>query len=907
MQQLKFSVPEITVRSIQYCFIVLVVLFGINLPTGVASAQSSVTIDETMPAQIPDSIANDWEEMDNIKSVGYKEAITKIADSLTGDYAQTIKDGITSNGSLAASDPAWKTLYLKACHYRRVTLIKPFSDVLKKLVFAIHYNLGGYLVGYQECVNMWSTPSSWNNKSALCLLQMDNYYSGYKRILDVTDGVVQNPCVSFDGKKILYARAKGKGFMGSEGFHLFEMDPENPTNAKQLTSNPSGLTVSDYEPCYLPNGDIVFVSSRCFGNVDCSYNYTSNLFICNQDGKYLRRIGYDQVHTFYPQMMSDGSVMYTRWEYNDRILTSAMGYFQMNPDGTHQTELFGNQTMWPMTMIHGRQIPNSFKIIGVASGHWGPYAGELFIADPNIARNGLSAVQLVAPIRQAPKSTGYGGYYMGDNNGGIMRYFQNPWPLDEKTFIVSWRSDTTQKYDLYVMNVNFQRELLAWDQTQSCSEPYPLAPRKILPKIAPTVDYAKSTGTFTMQNVYYGTGMTTGGKKPADGSIKKLRIIALDYRVDTTIGEVKNGASQTTPIARYSGSWECKRILGETPIAEDGSAAFIVPARTPVYFQAIDSLGQAVQTMRSWSTLQPGEQFPCYGCHEDKNTAPPPAGIAKCGQPKELEPFYDIVNKGFNYRRYIQPIWDKNCVTCHDKSSTSGVDLSNTVVDQVSPNDSIYSSAKRHWVQSYITLTQQNGKYVNWIDNFEACTPQTIYHAGASKSKLVTMLRQGHHDVRLTKEEMDKICCWIDLVIPYVGFYDEGFSTQDSTAYEKRLDRKRKEEALEETNIQEFIKAGQYGTQGIIRSDRGTINKFKTGVQGFSVRFSSFDRSLVLRFPSKGEFLLHDLAGRKIMNFNVKENAIEMKTISANLPSGLYIAKFKGEKNTVQQMISVVQ
>ena len=63
-----------------------------------------------------------------------------------------------------------------------------------------------------------------------------------------------------------------------------------------------------------------------------------------------------------------------------------------------------------------------------------------------------------------------------------------------------------------------------------------------------------------------------------------------------------------------------KRILGEAKIYEDGSACFRVPAKTPVYFQIVNQDGHVIQTMRSWSTLQPGETFSCVGCHEDKNS-----------------------------------------------------------------------------------------------------------------------------------------------------------------------------------------------------------------------------------------------------------------------------------------------
>jgi hypothetical protein len=138
-----------------------------------------------------------------------------------------------------------------------------------------------------------------------------------------------------------------------------------------LTQDPTGLAVSDFEPCYLPTGDILFNSSRCFGQVVYNFIIVSNLFLMNKDGKYLRRIGYDQDHTPYPTMMSAGNILYSRFEYNDRNPSHVLGLFTMNIDGTHQTEYYGNQTSIPSTLllhpdhIHTRRNFHSPGIINI--------------------------------------------------------------------------------------------------------------------------------------------------------------------------------------------------------------------------------------------------------------------------------------------------------------------------------------------------------------------------------------------------------------------------------------------------------------------------------------------------------------------------------------------------------------
>ena len=75
------------------------------------------------------------------------------------------------------------------------------------------------------------------------------------------------------------------------------------------------------------------------------------------------------------------------------------------------------------------------------------------------------------------------------------------------------------------------------------------------------------------------------------------------------------GAMVGTPPGVGRTAWDLKKIWGVADVYEDGSAFFRVPARTPLYFQALDERGYVVQTMRSWSTLQPGETQSCVGCH----------------------------------------------------------------------------------------------------------------------------------------------------------------------------------------------------------------------------------------------------------------------------------------------------
>ena len=461
-------------------------------------------------------------------------------------------------------------------------------------------------------------------------------------------------------------------------------------------------------------------------------------------------------------------------------------------------------------------------------------------------------------------------------------------------------------------------------------------------------------------------------------------------------GGPAGGALVSMPPSINNGSWDVKTVLGSAKVYEDGSAAFQVPARTPLYFQALDAKGQVVQTMRTWSTLQPGEQASCVGCHEDKNNSVPTqyrSTMAMRVGPQRLESFYGPL-RGFSFQREIQPILDRHCVRCHNQEQTAqfkgavgmpscGCDVSpadlKTVVnhkgetwrytmtrpanDWTGPgfNDSLWpygqggfgtagtpgavvgttwktpeiwlrrtfelsadvrpqdllllahhdedveiylngvlaaqesgfltgyrplpiqsnaaaslkpgkntlavhckqtsggqyidvgivarktpeakkvdvvmatpkpvakpviesgvkpafglkgteiwdERAKRRWSQSYLALTQRGrpNPVVNWL-NVQSVPPMLPpYFAGSATSKLMTMLEEGHDGVKLSQEEMEKIACWIDLLVPYCGDYAEAsqWTQAEADKYNHYLNKRVQMEQLERENIEQWI------------------------------------------------------------------------------------------------------
>ncbi len=744
-----------------------------------------------------------------------------------------------SNGAVAApgQDEALLNLYLKSCAARRDLRIKPLLGKLRQIVFAKHFNMGGSHYAYTEGQSDAQAERVFIPGSALCLLSLDDAgRATTTTLLEDRQGVIRNPDVSFDGKRVLFAWKKSNRL---DDYHLYEMDLATRA-IRQITF---GIGFADYEGCYAPGGQIIFSSTRPVQTVDCFWTEVSNLYACDTDGRHLRRLGFDQVHTNFPTLTSDGRILYTRWDYNDRGQIYPQGLFQMNTDGTAQTEFYGNNSWFPTTIAQARAFPGSSKLLAIATGHHSFQAGKLIAIDPSRGRQESAGVQLAAPVRETPADhiDGYG------QEGEL---FQYPYPLGEQDMLITyhplgWEKTTKEKrrpsrhlspqFGVYYMMMDGRRELLAADAEWSCNQPIPVIARPEPATRASAVDYRRDDGVYYVHDVYQGPGLAG----VARGSIKKLRVIALDFRA-AGIGANGNhgpagGALVSTPPAIDCGTWDVKVVLGSATVHEDGSACFRVPARTPLYFQAIDDKGRVAQTMRSWSTVQPGEVASCVGCHEDKNSSPPAYSsgrIALRNHPEELEPFYGPA-RGFSFAKEIQPILQAKCVSCHNDPARQPAfrpfpeekrrALAKVEPAQAAPNKEIAPGtrafsllatpvldvkAKRNWSQSYLALTSagRTTTMVNWT-NVQGAPPMLPpYSAGSARSAIMPLLEAGHGGAKLSAEELEKFACWIDLLVPFCGDYREAAAWTDveSAKYAHYLAKRQIMQAMERENVREL-------------------------------------------------------------------------------------------------------
>ncbi|TKG94189.1 hypothetical protein EYV94_12950 [Puteibacter caeruleilacunae] len=549
--------------------------------------------------------------------------------------------------------------YLELCKERRSQRLKGLIKDASEIVFLENTEFGNAPRLNMSMVDGPYKGQPFKAGAAIHKLSIDKMGKvTTSTLLDNNDGMIRDLDVSFDGKRILFAQKEDVNC----DWQIYEMNISTG-DTRKLTKE-SGI--ANIQPRYLPDG-ILFHSTRCVTVVDCNESIDAvNIYRADKDGKDIKRLTYDQVSTQFPSLLSDGRVIFTRWEYNDRGQVYPQALFSMYPDGTRQTAFYGNNSWYPTSLIQARGIDNSKKVVAIMAGHHTEPMGKLALIDVTKGQEEGKGVELIAPERDIE-------YKHKDVAEQEDVLFQYPYPINLDEYIVGcslyWEK-RSKHFGIYWVNRKGERELLVAKQATSVRHPMPLVSRPLPRMIPSTVDYSKRTGSYYVSNIYYGPGLK--GVKP--GTIKSLRVVALDYRssgirTNDNCGEGGN-ARVTTPIS-VGGAWDTKTILGEAKVHDDGSCYFKVPANTPVYFQAVDANGEVVHSMRSWSTLMPGENFSCVGCHESKLEAPVNTfgkGAALKAGLKPLQAFYDV-KKGFSYPDVIQPILDRHCVRCHNGES----------------------------------------------------------------------------------------------------------------------------------------------------------------------------------------------------------------------------------------------
>ncbi len=599
-----------------------------------------------------------------------------------------------------------------------------------------------------------------------------------ERIFDAGQGEVMDCALSYDGTEILFSYKKRH--IGGLNHMITETDGHYQVYRMSLVDRQPVLLTSHYSnnfnPCWLPDGRIAFLSDRKLSFAYCFTSSSPLLYRMDRDGSNVFKLSHGYLNDFTPSVLNNGKIIYSRWEYVDRPACPIQSLWTLNPDGTRSEGFFGNRVLEPGTFMEARAIGSTGKVLCVMTGHNGCCRGALGIIDPSKGANAQEGITNITPEIHVPPVTGRPGL---KGNALVNRGpYENPFPVDETYFLVS-------KLGTIVLRDYARTECAVVARPEGKMgfySPIPIREAEPPPVIPSTLPEGEQEpwGTVLMQDVY--NGLTPDVER---GEIKQIAVVEEVEKGD--YAPHKGIFGFQFPLVSCGATYAAKKLWGYATVEEDGSAHFKVPSEIPIYFLALDREGRAVQRMRTLTHFQRGEEQSCIGCHAERNYATPTErntrSVAARRPPQELVP-PEWGRRKFDYSSIVQPVWDKYCISCHNpRSQTKGIDLTGDKTDfwcvsyEYLARKGTHGERNpfQHGVRSLADVGQN--PYVKWIstingagENILMIKPRTW---GAYPSRLTKVIMTGHPDRSRRKRfnmdatSMRRVFAWMDLNVPY--------------------------------------------------------------------------------------------------------------------------------------------
>ncbi len=523
-------------------------------------------------------------------------------------------------------------------------------------------------------------------------------------------GAVADPEVSFDGKKILFSMRVNRN--GNSRWCLYEMNADG-SGLVQLT-DPRGA--DDMDPTYLPNGQIIFTSTRP-GIADEYEGRTSPLLHVGDRGAggqltNIRRVSFNQSHDVNPMVHSSGKVIYSRWEHLGN--PNKFPLFVMNPDGTRPFVMYGNHSPREnesRVFLEARELSDGGLVCSIMERNSPFEGGAIAILDISSSDDNITFI--------TPPDVKF-------SNAGeaTSAFYKTPHPIIDK----SSSADREEKilvamspipsggnnnggvdYGIYVMEKDGSNLRLIYnDPNYNEIDPIPVLPREKIPggvpqvlgtdpNVAAAMASGARTGMFFDGNVY-DRARNDGQVRPsptfvnADGTVGQAKYL----RVIEAVAMPRDGNRRGQTVGNTN--FEKQRVIGYASIRPDGSFSVEVPANRSLHMQTLDQHGLMLVNQLTWVQVMPGERRLCTGCHDSHDRD-------RIINDLQIQPNSQVLNRasgapyqsGFHnaelvtahpsartdtvdfFDRYrttrtntVQNILDRRCISCHSGAEAAG-------------------------------------------------------------------------------------------------------------------------------------------------------------------------------------------------------------------------------------------
>ncbi len=562
--------------------------------------------------------------------------------------------------------------------------------------------------------------------------------------------------LSYDAQRMIFSFAPDTEYVQ----HLFTVNIDG-TDLRQITDG----SLQDFEPCFVPGDRIVFASLRRWitqrhhhGDPG-SHMAIATLFSMKEDGTDMFPISWHETSELFPSIDNEGMLVYTRWDQIDRNYGSAHHLWRSYPDGADPRCWHGNYPEPHITMdggdlcdgrgsrpwaeYHFRAIPGTTdKYVAIAGAHHDPLPGVPVIIDISIPDDNATAqVTNVTGACYRTEAVDPACDNRPVCDTALPADFATPWPLSEDLFLVV-RTGRDEE-GIYLIDTQGNMEIIYRGDAYS---PRPLKPRNKPPVHNKTFQGERSSlpghkrATIRVRNIYEADMPWPRGTR-----IEAIRVLQV-------VPKPWSRPVRDDPVTGKGSNCPVRHVLGTAPVEEDGSAFFEAPVGREIYFQALDSNGMAIQSMRSGTYVHPGEHLECIGCHADKwkdHSSPAATPAAYVRPPSPLAP--DVSGTcPLNYHILVKPTLENTCIPCHEEKNAGG------------PRESEYNRV--------------GGTFYFSAGNSHSVLQKTGGHRtipgrfGAHESRMGKALLENHRD-RITEEEFHRMVVWLDANSMELGAY----------------------------------------------------------------------------------------------------------------------------------------
>ena len=449
---------------------------------------------------------------------------------------------------------------------------------------------------------------------------------GATRVLSRGFASAADPEVSFDGGRILFAGQRRR----NDPWCLHEMLADGSA-VRRITCGPG----SARHGVFLPEmhtltqtateawDQVAFVGTRPGETNEQGTGEARSLYACRRDGTALRRLTFNLSSDIDPAVLPDGRLVYASWQRS----TPAHGtegrfvLLAVNTDGTDPV---------PYAVEEGRRAK---QMPAVTTGE-----RVVFVEADALAGDGagsIAAVDIARPLHSHRELT--------QAADGL---FLAPSALPDGSVLVSWRPPRGGDHGVYRLDPATGRSEKIFDEPGW----HDVQARLLAPRPVPD-GRSSPLRDDDPQGKLYGLDVSIGDLPRgalAGGTVRKIRVLE---------GLPVLAGAPASPVVP-------RRLLGEAPVAGDGSFHVRVPANVPLQLQILDADGLALAS-GAWIWTRNHYDQGCVGCHENPELAPPNRFAEALAAPAaDLTPD-PAMRRTVDFRHDVQAILEAQCLGCH--------------------------------------------------------------------------------------------------------------------------------------------------------------------------------------------------------------------------------------------------